>query len=229
MSWPYKVEELFELNDDHNVVRKDNYVMIDDWFKHPEDIHDLLLAMPKEIWKQAPGTRNWIDYYDTRPNINNSFPNLEKTKARHDLLASVIRNTYPGNFNRGLNFSRSFTFNVFKHIKTGRSKDFQHHPHKDHKGINCLVYLDKFESGGTALYRDADWHVDREDTNLIIDVSKYSMVEVIPAKFNRMVIFAGDLLHGAYIEDNSVYEKDWRITYASLVRANEQQNGIRFV
>jgi hypothetical protein len=108
----------------------------------------------------------------------------------------------------------------------GRGEEFQHHPHRDHNGINTLVYLDKHESGGTALYRDQPGHVDNEDKNLIIDISKYSIVEVIPHKFNRMAIFHGDLLHGAYIEDNSVYEDEWRITHASLCRRQDTHQGM---
>lgn len=223
MDEPFDVEEVFEPNIDLTPTYYDNYIAIDDYYKHPDLINKMLVSMPKEKWKQHPESRNWIDYYDTRPYFNNSYPVHEKCYKRHQFIYQLIRERYGWD---NVRFNRSLTFNVFKHIAKGRGKEFQHHPHKDKNGINTLVYLDKYESGGTALYRDHPDHIDREDIDLIIDISKYSMVEVIPHKFNRMVIFHGDLLHGAYIQDNSVYENNWRITQASLCRRQDDKPGL---
>lgn len=223
MDGPFSVEDLFEVNEDLEVVEFDNYVQIDNFYKNADQINEMLLGMPKEMWKCSPGSRNFIDYYDTRPYFNNSYPDEKKTYNRHSVLYDVIRKKYGWD---NIKFNKSLTFNVFQHIITGLDKRFQHHPHTDKDGVNTLVYLDKHESGGTALYRKPDWHQDREDVNLIIDISKYDMVEVIPHQFNRMVVFHGNLLHGAYIEDNQVYENEWRITHASLCRRQDRQRGM---
>jgi hypothetical protein len=93
----------------------------------------------------------------------------------------------------------------------------QHHPHYDTDMLNVLTYIDKHADGGTAIYEDIDVE-NKEGANLIIDVSAYKIKEIIPAKPNRCVIFSGNKLHGAYINDNNIYYNNWRITQATIVR-----------
>tara|TARA_B110001469_G_C9397201_1_gene204440 strand:- start:92 stop:568 length:477 start_codon:yes stop_codon:yes gene_type:complete len=112
---------------------------------------------------------------------------------------------------------KSLAFNVFKHKKENLPLTMQHHPHYDTDMLNVLTYIDKHADGGTAIYEDIDVE-NKEGANLIIDVSAYKIKEIIPAKPNRCVIFSGNKLHGAYINDNNIYYNNWRITQATIVR-----------
>jgi hypothetical protein len=82
------------------------------------------------------------------------------------------------------------------------------HPHVDYY-LNCIIYLDKICSGGTAIYdiKNLDNH---EHLNLLYDVSNVPF-KLIQAKPNRLVLFNGDRFHGGYISDHTMYETNWRI------------------
>ena len=41
---------------------------------------------------------------------------------------------------------------------------------------------------------------------------RFNLERVIPAKFNRAVIFPGNRMHGAYIDDYNKYKDNWRFT-----------------
>ena len=80
-----------------------------------------------------------------------------------------------------------------------------------------LVYLDKEEDGGTAVY-EGTWITNNEQESLLYPVEDDFVLErVIPAKFNRCVVFPGNRLHGAYINDYNKYTGDkWRFSQVTF-------------
>ena len=100
----------------------------------------------------------------------------------------------------------------------------QHYPHidsalntPDHLStLNMLVYMDKQEDGGTAIY-DGEWITNDENMALLYPVEeRFKIRQVIPAKFNRCVIFPGNCMHGAYVNDYHRYLEDWRFTQVTF-------------
>ena len=95
----------------------------------------------------------------------------------------------------------------------------QHYPHIDSSldtpdecsTLNMLVYLDIEESGGTAVY-DGEWITKDENMSLLYPVED----RLIPHKFNRCVIFPGNRMHGAYIDDYNKYKDNWRFTQVTF-------------
>ena len=79
--------------------------------------------------------------------------------------------------------------------------------------LNFLVYLDKEEDGGTAIY-DGEWITNDEDMNVLYPVGdRFKIRQIVEHKYNRAVIFPGNSMHGAYINDYSKYVGDkWRFT-----------------
>ena len=79
-----------------------------------------------------------------------------------------------------------------------------------------LVYLDKQEDGGTAIY-DGEWITNDENMALLYPVEeRFNLRQVIPAKFNRCVVFPGNCMHGAYINDYHRYLENWRFTQVTF-------------
>ena len=223
MPIPINVEELFQLNPDSKVTYYKDWVCIDDFYKNFDEIQHMFENMPVESWKMSKWSRNFKDYYDCRP----AFANWEPSKELMDERLKPL-NKFVGSLVGWDNVAieKSLAFNVFKHKKENLSVNMQHHPHYDRDMVNILIYIDKHANGGTALYENEDI-LNKEASNLIINVSEYKIKEIIPAKPNRCVIFSGNFLHGAYIEDNSVYYNDWRITQASIVwNADEMDEGM---
>ena len=214
MPIPLIVEEMFALNPNSKITYHEDWVCIDDFYKNINHIQEMFDNMYVESWKMSKWSRNFKDYYDCRPTFANWEPSKEMIDARLEPLNRLISKLTGWN---DVAIEKSIAFNVFKHKKSGLPKNLQHHPHYDTNMINMLIYIDRHADGGTALYENVDI-TNKEGSNLIIDISQFKIKEIIPAKPNRCVIFNGNQLHGAYIENNDIYFNNWRITQASIVR-----------
>jgi len=214
MPIPFIVEDTFRLNQESKADFFDDYVVIDNFYEDIEGIQDLFKNMSVENWKGSKWSRNFKDYYDCRPIFANNYPEYHKMEARLRPLSQLVANMVGKD---SIEIEKSLQFNVFKHIKKDVPQHKQHHPHYDTDKVNILIYIDEHANGGTALYENKDMQ-NREDVNLIVDIREFDLLEVIEAKPNRCVIFNGNQLHGAWINDNKVYEDNWRITQASIVK-----------
>jgi len=215
MPIPFVVEELFALNPNSKISYYEDWVCIDDFYTNIDQIQSLFENMPVESWKMSKWSRNFKDYYDCRPAFANWEPSKEMIDARLEPLNRLVGRLVGWD---DVAMEKSLAFNVFKHKKQNLPNTMQHHPHYDRNMVNILIYIDAVADGGTALYENEEIE-NREGANLIVDVSKYKIKEIIPAKPNRCVIFSGNQLHGAYIENNDTYYYNCRITQASIVRS----------
>lgn len=214
---PYVPEQMFDLSDDYEIVMENDVIIIDNIYKNYDQIYNLITNMPVPIWKWTAGSRNFKDYYDCRPILNNwsalrdpvSDDGIDIQLQNVNEILEIIGDYYGDP--RPLKQSRMYDieFNFFKHIKLPSSSDYQFHPHVDYPYAG-IVYLDKVSSGGTAIY-DAEPFANTESHNLMIDVSELKIKYIIPAKPNRLVLFKSAQMHGGYIADHSAYLNDWRI------------------
>lgn len=213
----HDVVELLKFRDVRDYVFEDNCIVIDDFYENIEDIHDYLTSRNSyPLWKYdaESDTRNSIDYNDCRVIDKIAFPNRVIT-SRYENLLNVCRKFY----HRGeYHFDWVFEVNCFQ-TKTVFDSNLQHYPHIDSDfgapddfcTLNMIVYLDKQEDGGTAVY-DGAWIRNNESINLLYPVEEeFELNKVIEHKYNRCVIFPGNRLHGAYINNYESYSGDkWR-------------------
>jgi hypothetical protein len=207
MAVPFLHHHLFEINDNLKIqetsVGDFMYLYIDNFYKRPDDIYAMFEESWILNWKLDYKGRNFKDYFDCRsfiPLNNHGFPNENKTI---EWLKDKLKLAE-------LDCSRIAT-NVFTWINTPRSKNIQFCPHQD-PTYNILVYLDKINSGGTALYKKVPEGIPSEYQDIQYDISSIKEdMQVIPSVFNRCVIFNGNIPHGGYIEDHSKYSNgNWR-------------------
>lgn len=210
---PFVPEDLFELNNNLQPKFDGEVITIDDIFKNYEEILDICTNMSVEQWKTSNNSRNWKDYYDCRPVFQNHFPN-NKINNRLGNLVDFTRDFFKEKSK--LVTDKHFTFNYFKHLKKDINSNYQHHPHYDWE-YNIIFYIDPFENGGTALYKNKNL-INNEHDNLMIDISDLELKKVIKAKPNRCVIFNGKNLHGGYIKDHNIYYYNWRINLVNFLR-----------
>ncbi len=204
---PINPEELFEWNPNYTFSIENNVLICDNWYKNPEDILYVMSHMPVSRGKWAENSRNWIDYYDCRPSIRINFP-----KKCFEPIEEIVRLLREHFVDAVYDMSTDiYEFNAYRNIKKDIPNTLQHYPHQDHDYFNCIVYLDRVCSGGTALYNMKPIPL-REEHNLLYDVSGIEKF-VIPARFNRLVIFDGNIMHGGYIEDHNAYIDNWRIDH----------------
>ena len=206
---------MFDLNLDYKVVLIDNEVaIIDDWYKDYDQIIDMLKRQTPAPYRPDSNVNydfdNGVKYKDCRldiPNTNNeTLTEIEKIIGEKLTFAKYD----------------SFTFNYWKNIEVP-SNNYQSIPHIDSHdfALACVIYMDTISSGGTQLYDAVLSDVSGTGLN---DISKFqTKMQIKPrrlleAKPNRLVIYPGNLWHGAFIEDHSKYVDDWRINQVNFMR-----------
>ena len=222
MNKVYSNDELYRLSPVLKPEFRDGVIYIDDFYENAEDIYDMISSRSYPLWKynaEAGETRNGIDYYDCRIVDKNGHPTREYFNEHNRILDICRKYWHKGDYS----WDMIYEFNCFKPINE-ISNDLQHYPHIDstlgtpdeNSTLNFLVYMDKVEDGGTAVY-GGEWVTNDENINLLYPVEeRFTIEKVIEHKFNRAVIFPGNCMHGAYINDYSKYKDDWRFTQVTF-------------
>ena len=224
MNKTYIMDELFKFSSKFDASFEDGVLTIDNFYENPEIIHDYLEHRSYPMWKysQDRPSRNGIDYNDCR--ITDKVAHPTRTYYNEmDRILSLCRNYW----HRGeYEWDMIEEWNCFQTINEFDTK-MQHYPHTDSElacpdnesVLNMIVYMDKHESGGTAFY-DGTWLSNDEHENLLYPVlDRFSLNRVIPAKFNRCVIFPGNRIHGAWVDDYHKYKgKDWRYSQVQFLK-----------
>ena len=221
---PFIGHELFAVNPNCNITEEsDDYIIIDNFYLKYEEIHNILCHMPVPAWKyNSNSSRNFIDYYDCRPQLLLSFTKnnvIEHEQVIYNIIASKWREKSPFAIK-----TSALEFNYFKLINSSITEDFQFYPHKD-GDYTAIIYLDKISNGGTAFYEDNEHSCVNylEKENLFVDVSNLKKT-IIQSAPNRLLIFKGTKVHGGYINDHSKFMDNWRINQVVLFAKQSSQN-----
>ena len=213
MPIPYLHNELFEPNDILDVdiynTNSGKVVVVDNFYKRPDDIHWMLSDAWVEDWKRSDTSRNFKDYYDCRLTIelNRNFD----CKAQKQIW-NIIEQCF--DTFKVVSREEPLRFNLFKWINTP-AQNIQQYPHMDSQ-TKCagIIYLDKYSQGGTAIYDVVDdaniSHAEDDDIRVDIDTLGYAY-DVIPAEYNRLVLYPGWYMHGGFMTNHKVYTDDWRM------------------
>lgn len=232
---PFSIDRLFTPAEDWTIqFDGDNQVIIiDDFYEDPDAIYDWLMGQDYPLWKYSTEaqTQNGKVYNDCRTTLAVSHP----TRMWHMNIFRLQQICAHHWWKPGYDTAQRFEFNIFQTIEEFDNK-YQHYPHVDSpltqadeaSTINVLWYLDKEESGGTAVY-NGEWITNDERHNLLYPVEeKFDVAHIIPAKFNRCVMFPGNRLHGAWIDDYTKYSGDkWRISQVQFFHPNNSTQHTR--
>jgi len=226
MSKPIILDELYKMKGSFADAKFDGFCLtIHDFYENAEDLYQHLTNRDYPMWKYNPEspTRNGVDYYDCRIVDKVGHPTRIYETEHQRILDVCRRYWHKGEYN----WSRLYEFNCFKTGEITNSR-FQHYPHIDSKldmpdncaTLNMLVYLDKEEDGGTAVY-DGEWITNDENMNVLYPVEeRFNIRTMIKAKFNRCVIFPGNYMHGAWIDNYNKYIDNWRFTQVTFFHPN---------
>ena len=180
------------------------------------------------LWKYSTerNSKNGIEYNDCRIVDKIGHP----TRIYYNDMDRILNLCRKHWWKFGYNWSQNFEVNCFQTINQFDTT-LQHYPHidsafevPDHLStLNMLVYLDIEEDGGTAVY-EGTWITNNEQESLLYPVEQdFKLERVLEHKFNRCVIFPGNRLHGAYINDYNTYKDNkWRFTQVTFF--HPQQN-----
>ena len=225
----YSVDTLFRQSDSWEIEfdRDTNVIYIDNYYENPEDVYQYIKQRKYPLWKyneERGDSPNGIEYLDCRIVDKVGHPTRQGIASYERLCELAAQYGY----HRGrYHWEDLFEVNCFKALDNYDPK-LQHFPHVDGNfgdplhacTINFLVYMDKVENGGTAVYKPA-WLQNNEQTTLLQPVEEIMDLDyIIPAKFNRAVLFSGAQMHGAYITDYSKYMDDWRYSVVNFLHPN---------
>ena len=222
---PVFLDRIMRLGSNLDVKRDDFVLYIDNFYEEPDLVYDWLQSQPYPYWKYiSDNTRNGKDYNDCR--IAQRMPGLGSALERQK-LSNVLRLCQENFWKGKYHFDFVHEFNCFQTITNFDTK-LQHYPHIDSSllddddctTLNMIVYMNKDENGGTAIY-DGELIENNEAYNVLYPVEERFKIErTIPAKYNRCVIFPGNRLHGAYIEDYQLYSQannTWRYSQVLFI------------
>lgn len=222
------LDDLFKFSSNFNAEFDGFALTIDNFYENAEDLHDWIQNRQYPMWKYSKErpSRNGIDYNDCRITDKIAHPTRIYESEMERLLNLCRKYFHKGEYN----WDRIYEFNCFQTLSVFDIK-MQHYPHTDSElncpddesTLNMIVYMDKQESGGTAVY-NGTWLSNDEQLNVLYPVEeRFEIERIIPAKFNRCVIFPGNRIHGAWIEDYNKYSGDsWRFTQATFFHPSRQ-------
>ena len=217
------LDDLFKFSSNFNAEFDGFALTIDNFYENAEDLHDWIQNRQYPMWKYSKErpSRNGIDYNDCRITDKIAHPTRIYESEMERLLNLCRKYFHKGEYN----WDRIYEFNCFQTLSVFDNK-IQHYPHTDSElncpddesTLNMIVYMDKQESGGTAVY-NGTWLSNDEHLNVLYPVEeRFEIERIIPAKFNRCVIFPGNRIHGAWIEDYNKYSGDsWRFTQVNFL------------
>jgi len=226
----YAMDELFQFSEVFDAKFDGFALTIDNFYENPEIIHDFIEDRSYPLWKYNTEalTRNGIDYNDCRITDKVAHPTRKYFNEMDRVLNMCRQHWHKGKYE----WDMIKEFNCFQTI-TQYDPAFQHYPHTDsaldcpdnESVLNMIVYMDKHESGGTAIY-DGTWLTNEENLNVLYPVGdRFDVERIIPAKFNRCVIFPGNRIHGAHINDYNKYSgTGWRYTEVQFLRPVRNTN-----
>lgn len=192
---------LFDINDLKNLVVEEfcgsKIYIMDDFYKHPEEVLSLLYNVKPNIWKEKETPSfNTIYFDDLRHNFDDNRL-LPVTKA----LSSICNEYSPQPTRVVTNITR---------FKDKNFNDFKNNywwPHCD-LGYTALIYLNTFTYPGTNIYEP----IEQDDWDTIEHYepwrpkSKYKIIKTIEARFNRLVMFDGrKFFHGMNVSDDKFF------------------------
>lgn len=223
MGKPFVLDELFKFSSTFNAEFDGEVLTIDNFYEDPDTLYEWVRNRDYPMWKYTTerNTRNGIDYNDCRITDKIAHP----TRIYENEMGRVV-SLCQKYFHKGrYDWSRIYEFNCFQTLSVF-DKNIQHYPHTDSEldtpdnesTLNMIIYMDKEEDGGTAIY-DGTWLSNDEHLNVLYPVlDRFELRKVVPAKFNRCVIFPGNRIHGAWIDDYSKYTGEtWRYTQVNFL------------
>jgi hypothetical protein len=190
---------------------------IDNFYEDPEAVYNHLSRREIPLWKynEERESPNGRDYIDARIVDKIGHPTRLYDNSIERVLDICREKWHKGRYD----WSHLIEVNCFKTINVFDTH-LQHYPHidgnfedaDDEAVINCLVYLDKQDNGGTAVYENS-WAPNMEHAGLLQPVEEMMDLKcIIPAKYNRAVLFTGNKMHGAYITDYNAFVDYYRYT-----------------
>jgi hypothetical protein len=188
------LDEIFIVNDDLIITESnDTFIIVDNFYKN----FDLVENFLNNETKKLPDKFNYESGVSSTRFIYQDNLILVKNKISELVMRF---------FNMKTLFVKETIIKFFKVNDLGIKNDFQLRVHIDNY-ITALVHLDNTENGGTAIFeKNYECKDVFKSRHALYKIDNKSIVKILEAKKNRLVIFKSEVPHCVYINN---YEKQY--------------------
>jgi hypothetical protein len=158
-----------------------NLIIVDDFYNNPYDVRNYALAQEFDVRGNYPGLR-------TQPYLTDDITKAIEFNMQFAGKITDFMNTDP-------NASYSGAFQ----LAMASDRTWIHADHHNMWAAVCYLNPDAPHTGGTALYRhkETGQHRRADKDHDGYDYTKWDKFDVIGNKFNRLIIYRGDLFHAS--------------------------------
>jgi hypothetical protein len=218
--------EMFKINENckTKIEKVENHTVltIDNFYKYPNKIYDYMEKSKKfkDPNNYYPGIRKKV--YNYEEHLNELRTLLKKINFRKNF--SIPMKEYI------LYHNKLLLSEYVPELKCERENIC---PHFDTDGndnkklLAGVCFLSKVNHGGTAIYRNKKLNVYHDcekfrkspmnlrfptDDFLEKKSEYFEVLKLFPMKWNRLIMYDGNLFHSMYVEDDDIFKKNKRIT-----------------
>jgi hypothetical protein len=161
-----------------------NLIIVDDFYSNPQEVRDFALSQEFSVYGNYPGSR-------TQPNIS---PGVKE--------AIEYNMQFAGKITDWMNHDPNAAYTGAFQLATASDRTWIHADHHNMWAGVCYLTPDAPFTGGTALYRYKETGAhrrtgDSSDVYEGYDYTKWDKFDFVGNKFNRLVIYRGDLFHAS--------------------------------
>ena len=155
-------------------------IVVDDFYSNPDEVRAFALAQPFDVKGNYPGAR-------TKPFLNDSIKASIQAvvqAAGGNVTDWLEQHQYTGTFQ----------------LCTAEDRTWIHPDHFNTWAAVCYLTPDAPLSSGTGLYRHkatGEYRRTTEDLHEGRDYTKWELVDRVGNRYNRLVMYRGDLFHAS--------------------------------
>jgi hypothetical protein len=186
----------------NGVVYNTNFFIIDNIFKDPYTIRETIIKNePDYLWKG-----------EQKPSYNGKYFVDKRQRFQHDSIGQIQH--LISNLCKQECMSRNTLFTNMTLFVDRSFNDYKNNfwwPHKDH-GYNGIVYMDLENNSGTNLYKTNKTTINNynpgiEHYDSWKSKEDFDLIYTFESKFNRLVVFDGNIPHGMAIDSDTFFNK----------------------
>lgn len=158
-----------------------NLIIVDDFYNNPYQVRDYALEQEFSIRGNFPGLR-------TKPYIND------------EIIAAIEHNMqFAGKITDLMNHDTESSYTGAFQLATATDRTWIHADHYNMWAAVCYLTPNAPHTAGTAFYKhkESGQHSRTKENHEGYDYTKWEKFDVIGNKFNRLIIYRGDLFHAS--------------------------------
>jgi len=190
---------VFEINNFNLLKVNEYFYEMDNFYKNPHEVNSFFDSV-------APVIHKWSE--------KDSLNTHDFLDCQHHVVAEEFKETEKKIYNlfnrdcKNIKGDIITNFTKFQNIKEDYKNNYWW-PHQDDNFYNCIIYLNEDPCDGTNIYEKINEHdnVGTEHSTPWQKKENFKLLCNIKSKFNKLVVFRSNLIHGLAYDNNKFKNK----------------------